>query len=99
MLFNLRNCFTVEVFDCGSVLSGSVGYFKPSDRQGVGQYDHNLDCMWTITAEANTDIHLLIVDIDIDSDMSCKFDFLKVCHICHKTNEKGNNKSKNVYII
>ena len=59
-------------------MAGPVGYFHPSTRENTGQYDHNLDCRWTITPEDETEIHLLIVDIDIDPDTACRFDFLKV---------------------
>ena len=59
-------------------MTGPVGHFRPRDTDNPGLYDNSLDCKWTITPENGTEIHLLIVDLDIDPDAECRYDFLKV---------------------
>ena len=64
--------------ECGGVLTDFVGQFSSPDNDNDGQYDINLHCHWTIEVEEGHMIQLTILDIDIEKDERCRYDFIKV---------------------
>ena len=64
--------------ECGVVLTDFVGQFSSPDIDNDGQYDINLHCYWTIEVEDGHMIQLTILDIDVEKDERCRYDFIKV---------------------
>ena len=69
---------TVVSNECGGVLMDFVGQFSSPDNDNDGQYDINLHCHWTIEVDDGHMIQLTILDIDIEKDKRCRYDFIKV---------------------
>ena len=60
------------------MLTDFDGQFSSPDIDNDGQYDINLHCHWTIEVEDGHMIQLTILDIDVEKDERCRYDFIKV---------------------
>ena len=63
---------------CGSVLNEFNGWITSEDQDNDGEYDHNLDCLWTIFAAPNNVLLIRILNLDIEWTLHCEYDYLKV---------------------
>ena len=63
---------------CGAVLNELNGWITSEDRDNDGEYDHNLDCLWTIFAAPNNVLLIRIINVDIEWTLHCEYDYLKV---------------------
>ena len=54
------------------------GWLTAPDFDGDGNYDHNLQCRWTVEAEINHVVAAQILHLDIQDSEDCKSDFLWV---------------------
>ena len=70
--------FTEAKFDCGYKITDMFGSFGPGDIDKDGLYDKGMNCSWTIMAQPNRTVHLLIQNMDIETSDGCIFDSLKV---------------------
>ena len=75
----------VELFrSYGTLLRDMKGSVEtrlvPSDHN-VFIYENNLDCLWTILGDKENTILLTFIIIDIENDLYCKYDYLKVSTI------------------
>ena len=64
----------------GSKLTNASGWFNNVDVDGDGLYDNNLDCWWIIVADMYRAIIVNITRIDVEYDISCGYDYLKVMY-------------------
>ena len=64
---------------CGAIVTEPSGYIVATDRDGDGEYDADIQCVWVIAAPVGTGIELEFEYIDIESDDECAFDSLEVC--------------------
>ena len=64
--------------ECGEMLTTSTGQFSSPDIDNDGKYDYNVHCRWPIQVEDNHMIQLNILNIDIEEDQRCRYDFIKV---------------------
>ena len=64
--------------ECGDVFNSSVGWISSLDRDGDGLYDCNEDCMWIIKAPDFFGIQLTIIYLEIEPNVLCSYDYLKV---------------------
>ena len=70
-----------DIFDdCGTELTGENGWFGPLVNPETGQYYNRLNCTWTITAETGQkiDLSFLYIDMEVDGQNGCSYDFLQV---------------------
>ena len=51
------------------------------DSDSDGNYDDDLHCVWTIVAPEDHMILLNIMRMDIEEEVNCLMDYLKVCHL------------------
>ena len=63
---------------CGSVLTETTGWLASPDSDNDGLYDNNEDCWWFIIADFYQAITINITDIDIEDNVVCGYDYLKV---------------------
>ena len=73
-------CFTaVPTFDktCGGVLYDQAGWLA-SPITDDGNYHNNENCWWFIVADLYQAITINITDIDIEDNIVCGYDFLRV---------------------
>ena len=63
---------------CGAIVTEASGYIVSTDRDGDGEYDVDLQCVWAIAAPIGTGIELNFTDIDIESDDECLFETIEV---------------------
>ena len=64
--------------ECGRSLVNSTGYIESPDSDNDGQYDHSVDCRWTIVGAENDTIELKMLKFDLEQDDMCSYDYLKV---------------------
>lgn len=61
---------------CGGVLTSSRGsIISPNYPESYG---NNAQCAWRITVSAGSAIHIVFIDIDMESVASCRYDHLEV---------------------
>ena len=70
--------FSDDDLQCGAIVTKTSGYIVSTDRDGDGEYDVDLQCVWVIAAPIGKGIELIFTDIDIESDDECSFDSLEV---------------------
>ena len=63
---------------CGSRLTSASGWIRSPDTDGDGLYENNLDCWWIIVADIYQAITINITAMDIEGDVWCGYDYLKV---------------------
>ena len=66
---------------CGGIIRAASGWFSPPDTDEDGFYEPNSECLWTIVADGNQRIELVITDIDIEEHAAClvlDFDYIEV---------------------
>ena len=78
--YRTHSLFTAPeiTMECGDVFNSSVGWISSLDRDGDGLYDSNEDCMWIIKAPDFFGIQLTIIYLEIESNVLCSYDYLKV---------------------
>ena len=80
MLFPVRMDIDLYVIlGCHHTYTGTVG-----DITSPGypeEYDDNLDCTYSITVQGNYGITLTFIQIDIEDDSTCSYDYLQVNYI------------------
>ena len=59
-------------------MKGSVEARLVLSDDNVFIYENNLDCLWTILGDKGNTILLTFIMIDIENDLYCKYDYLKV---------------------
>ena len=64
--------------ECDFLLRNSTGVITSLDVDNDGLYENGLHCMWAIFASENKVIELVILEMDIEFEDSCTFDYLKV---------------------
>ena len=69
---------TETSFECGEVLESSVGWISSFDRDGDGLYDSNEECTWIIKAPEFFGIHFTLIYMEIEPNVLCSYDYLKV---------------------
>ena len=80
---------------CGGVLTENTGWLASPDSDSDGLYDNDEDCWWFITAEVYQAITINITDIDIEDNVVCGYDYLKVSLI-HFLTVSREKQEKNV---
>ena len=68
-----------EPSGCGGpkYLRQGSGHIK-SPNYGISSYYPNLDCKWVVSAPAGKIVRVNLIDADIESDVSCRFDYLSL---------------------
>ncbi|XP_076174105.1 cubilin isoform X2 [Ptiloglossa arizonensis] len=71
---------------CGGILTAANGdIISPNYPQ---PYMQQLDCYWTISVAAGSLIRLLIVDLDLESHASCRFDYIEISEGINRRNRQ-----------
>ncbi|XP_021476232.2 cubilin [Oncorhynchus mykiss] len=65
---------------CGGYLSTPIGMFGSPDSNGDGNYEYNMDCLWTITMPINKVINLTFSSFELEgtSTSTCHYDYVKI---------------------
>ena len=66
---------------CGGVLTARKGWISPPDDDLDGNYDHNLNCWWNITAPRENFIEFKFSLLQIYGYVRCYKDIVEVCKI------------------
>ena len=73
---------SVACQECSTVsLSNSTGWITSPDYDRDGLYENNLLCLWVIYADDNEIIRLEFLEMDIEFDQKCRYDYLDVSFI------------------
>ena len=62
---------------CGGILTNTTNSIVAPDRDGDGQYDNNLNCLWAIIAPRDHVIELEFRDLDLEETDTCDFDVIE----------------------
>uniref|UniRef100_A0A3Q3MXM2 Cubilin n=1 Tax=Mastacembelus armatus TaxID=205130 RepID=A0A3Q3MXM2_9TELE len=63
---------------CGGYLSMPTGMFGSPDPNFDGFYEANMNCLWTIEAPVNMAVNLTFSSFDLESSITCRYDYIKV---------------------
>ncbi|CAB1340813.1 unnamed protein product [Coregonus sp. 'balchen'] len=65
---------------CGGYLSTPIGMFGSPDSNGDGNYEYNMDCLWTIAMPINKVINLTFSSFELEgtSTSTCQYDYVKI---------------------
>ena len=67
-----------DKYDCGEILTGTEGSFRPADLDFDGYYDNGLDCLWMIKKLDNHVISLSFQNLSVEDTSRCNYDHLLV---------------------
>ena len=59
-------------------LASTPGEIHNPDKNGDYKYDHNSDCVWTITAEFDKVIEIEFYYMDLEESSPCEADYVQV---------------------
>ena len=65
---------------CGGVFTDTTGWLA-SPITDDGNYDNNENCWWFIVADLYQVVTINVTDIDIEDNIVCGYDFLRVSKI------------------
>ncbi|XP_023245166.1 tolloid-like protein 2 [Copidosoma floridanum] len=65
---------------CGGHLTATdrVRYFYSHARYGSQDYDHRMDCDWTIEAPPGKNVHLNFLSFNLEDETDCSYDWVEV---------------------
>ena len=63
---------------CGGVLADTSGWLASPDFNNDGFYENDVDCWWFIVADIFQVIMINITEIDVEDNVVCGYDYLKV---------------------
>ncbi|XP_008211528.1 bone morphogenetic protein 1 [Nasonia vitripennis] len=72
--------FAQHMTACGGHLTATdhVKYFYSHARYGSQNYDHGMDCDWTIEAPIGKNVHLNFLSFSLEDEVDCSYDWVEV---------------------
>ncbi|XP_070174131.1 cubilin-like [Littorina saxatilis] len=74
--FHITYSATSAGSGCGGALTGSEGTLTSPNYPSV--YDHNAECVWTITVDPSDSVLLSFVAFNLEAGSSCNYDYLEI---------------------
>ena len=70
-----------QVEKCSGFVTETSGFLTAPDSNNDTWYDNNAECMWIIEVSDSRSIHIQFLEMDIEEEMVCEYDQLKVRNI------------------
>ena len=67
-----------QVEKCSGFVTETSGFLTAPDTNNDTWYDNNAECMWIIEVSDSRSIHIQFLEMDIEEEMVCEYDQLKV---------------------
>lgn len=73
--------FSGLAVECGGFSSKSSGWLSAPKEDNDTMYVNNADCLWILEVFVRKVIKIQFLEMDIEEDMVCEYDYIKVCYI------------------